>query len=708
MISKKQLNNWITEIDKLRKNLHTGGGAMISSSYSKENEELFKAATACRNLLTMYYSYEGLSPDQLKRLMTLMQDMKLKAVRYEEAKENGKPGYSITGNPRRGIIAARGDKLTRLKAADGLIVLTNLVISPALSEGIKNKDAVPVKLSSEFRKTENSLGSPEADAEKITNNLNNFVKQSSPKMEIMEFHRHAVNAWRTYQEEIQNSFWGKKTNLKQLRKEFKEINNLHRLELLEYSDSKEFLKSFKENRFKIHQVVEIYNWARKCKEGTPEQQENYNKFRVALGLTHEGFENLAEKVSALEMIGRHMDARMSMCASSEFTKLSTDAIQDIARMSKEDLGVRIKTAIENQNNPQLPNEYKPSDARIKYLKNVYKFKNLEEIGVGKLEQPGISKEKSYTDRTVGDSFKRRFKFLNVQAKIGRKQNKRNYVTGVVDLPVLLKAKLGKVSLKYQTKNKLFKAGAHAGVLGSNVAGSVGIGFSLKNPLSSKVQAMGLAEAYAARGVAKANLGTDNLNVEAKASGHIGHAKIEGNVGLGHIYKTDSKGKVTADGLGLELKGGASAAVFSGRVEGGLSIFGVRISVAAEGKAVAAGLEGEFSFIPNKGVRLGGGGALGIGGGFYISIDWGSLTEKYRRWKERRTISKAALKAKKEEERKLKEQRKAEEKRRKEEERKRKLEEAKRQKAIKEEQKNTKHVNHSNEIKGQVSVIKSRK
>ena len=667
MITKKQLNSMAEQLDKLRRDLHTGGGAMISANYSKENNELYDAATTCKNLLTIYFGYNNLNAEQYVRLKTVMDDMKYKAIAYMQSKEyNKKNPYSIEGNPRRGVLTATGDKLTRLKAANTMTNLANQFL-PEIDKSISEAQKGPAQhLSSEHKKIEEKLGDSNLSASEISSNMVHFLKKSAPKMEIMDFHRTAVNARNEYKEAVNNSFWGKQVTIGELKKDFKEIRNLHRLELMNYNNSNEFIKLYKKNRYKIRQVVDIYEWAKKCKEGTPEEQYRYNLFRVSMGLTNQAFDDLAGKVSTLEMIGRHMDARMSMHTNPEFTKMPIQELSDSFKYSKNELNSYIKSLEFNAINPQLPQEYRPSEDKIKYYKNLYTIKKLEEQGIKPILDPGIRKETSKINRVVGENFKRGFKFLNAQARVGRSQMARDMVAGDFDLPMMAKAKLGKVSLKYSTKNNLFKTGAHAGLLGARASGSVGYGFSLKNPLSSKIQVMGAAELYGARGVIKASLGNSNIKLETKADGHIGHAKAEGAFGVGHIYEKNDKGEVVTDGFGVNLKGGVGAAVFSGKVGGGFSIFGIRVAFETEGKALAAGIEGQFTFIPNKGVKLGGGGALGLGGNVYLTVEWGGLVKRFNDWKKRRAISKATLKAKKAEERQRKEakaRKRAEEKKR---------------------------------------------
>ncbi|HBZ02937.1 MAG TPA: hypothetical protein DEO83_03900 [Lachnospiraceae bacterium] len=661
MISKNQLNNWIETIDKLRKDLHTGGGAVISANYSKENEELYNAATTCRNLLTIYFSYEGLSEEHLKRLNTVMEDMRQKAILYENAKEHDKTNpYTLHGDSRKGIIAATGDKYTRLKAASDLNIFALSAMKPVIDADMEDAKKEPRVISSEFKKIEEILGGSNLNASEIADNLNDFIKNASPKMEILNFHRKAVQFKKQYSKAVKNSFWGKNVTIKQIRDEFKEINNLHRLELLTYNNSEEFLNLYSNNRYKIRQVVDIYNWANKCKEGDEKHQRYYNQLRLSLGLTHEQFEKLGEKVSTLEMIGRHMDANISMYSNPEFTQMGYKTVKNISQMSKEELAVKLKEMKINLENPQLPQEYKPSENRFKYVKAAYALRSLEELGISKKTQ-GIGLynrgEKSYINRTVGKNFKRGFKFLNVQGNIARPSLYNNDKVANLKLPVMTKAKLGKVSLKYSSENKKFSVGAHVGVFGGKVSGNVGFGFSLKNPLSSRIEANASAEVYGARGVAKAKFGSKDLGINGKVSGHIGHAKAQGGLNLGHIHETDDKGNTTTDGFGIDLKAKASAAVFNGKLTGGFSIFGVKISFETEGKAIAAGIEGQFKVIPNKGFKLGFGGALGLGGSVYLGVDWSGLAIKYKNWKKRKAISKETLKAKKAEEKLLKEEKK---------------------------------------------------
>ncbi len=647
MITKKTINQWIKTIDNLRNNLHTGAGAMISGTYSKENSELYAAATALRDLLTIYYNFDSLSKEQLKRIATLTESVRLKSALYESAKENMKKSpYSLTGNPRKGVAVATGDKRTRLKASEELRLLCLFKINKAIAT---EQDFAPDSINNlppEYAKIEEKLGEPDASYDELSYNLYTFATSNKSKMDALELRINAINARNEYHKTIKNNPRGQTTTLGALKKKFMVINDLHRIALLSYNNNDEFLKCYRDYRYKIKEVVDIYNWALKKKNGDANDREIYRDFRTILGLTKKQFLNLEEKVSTLEMIGRHMDAQIGICASPEFTKMSMDDLKNLTQMSKDNLKSYIKSHRDNIKNPNMPDELKPGKELFGLLKNAYELKKLQQLGITKKTQPEHRIEASHISRTVKrGKMTRKFKFLNIQSRYGRKDVKAQLVNGDFDMPGLLKAKLGKYSAKYKSEHGHVEIGGHAGVGGVLTAGSVGLGFSLKHPLDTKVSLVGAAEAYAVRGVGKAVFGDSNMNLAVKLSGHVAHAKASGGVSLGHVTITDNKGKVEADGFGISVKGGATAAVLNGSLYTGFSVFGIRISFEAQGKAIAAGLEGEATFVANSGLKIGVGGALGLGGGIYLSVDWRSLYQRYKRYKERKAISNSSHKAK---------------------------------------------------------------
>lgn len=125
-----------------------------------------------------------------------------------------------------------------------------------------------------------------------------------------------------------------------------------------------------------------------------------------------------------------------------------------------------------------------------------------------------------------------------------------------------------------------------------------------------------AEASAAKGNAEVRVGAEQYGVYGKAEGDALHAEAEAEAGVGYI----GKGKDGSAQYGVSAKASAMASVAQGSVKGGITLFGVDIDVGVKGYAVAAGVEAGGS-ISTKGVKAKIGGALAIGGGLEVSVDW---------------------------------------------------------------------------------------
>jgi hypothetical protein len=142
------------------------------------------------------------------------------------------------------------------------------------------------------------------------------------------------------------------------------------------------------------------------------------------------------------------------------------------------------------------------------------------------------------------------------------------------------------------------------------------------------------------------IGDGNINIISKTTANIAHAQANATFGVGHVTKTDANGKVELDGYGFTAKAGATASLVNVSSWNAFTLFGVRIAATYSFKAGGVGAEGEATFILQQGAKLGLGGALGIGGSVYLSVDWRYAVAKVKRWKKRRAISKKILEAKK--------------------------------------------------------------
>ena len=671
MLNKETIAQWIKTIDEQRAKLRVGGGALISANYSKVNNALYDHATALRNLLVLYYSYERIGRQQLENIKDLSDTLYVKASAYEVDKtKDGKTA------------PAKGDKKTRFDAAKAL-----KQFSTALSEDITahNQDYIGgEQLSEGFSEIENEYLDPTGfvtgeDVKKAVDSLS-ADKGKKLYMKRLDFHYRACEAVEEsdsalndnydYLEDISEAIENDLTHTTapRIAADFKKnIADLHRLVLLRYEDEEQFLNLYKNNRHKIKQVVEVYKWIKKGQSAEGDEKEKYEaviksmgydspegyfkKFMAGVGLknTPEDIDKMEDRIAAFEMIGRRYDNEMAMYTNHAFATMSATEIKNIVKMKDGELENKLSDLNDKVNNNKASAD--ETNRRNLYAA-VLKNRELAKIKVDRVDKGYKKAEKSYLDREVGGDLKRRFKFLTASSRMGRK-SMLDYYAGDFDIPVSLKAKVGKVSLKY---NKEFKyanvsAGTHVGFLGARAVGNVGFGVATADPLNwpkASVNLMGTAELYGARGVAKGWIGGKYAGVDAKAMGHIGHAKAEGGASVGYIYQTDDKGNVTAEGYGASAKAGATAAVFQGKVTTGINILGIMVRWETEGYAVGVGAKTEATFTTG-GCKFGAAGCLGLGLGFFLVIDWRGFKDKLERWKKRRGISKEALKQKKAEE-----------------------------------------------------------
>ena len=127
---------------------------------------------------------------------------------------------------------------------------------------------------------------------------------------------------------------------------------------------------------------------------------------------------------------------------------------------------------------------------------------------------------------------------------------------------------------------------------------------------------GKAEASVLQGSADVGFGTDQFGIYAKASGDVLHAEAEAKAGIGYIG-TDKNGKAQ---YGVSAEASAMASIAQGKASAGFSLFGIDIGIGVKGYAGAAGVEAGGS-ISTSGVKGSFSGALGLGAGLEISVDW---------------------------------------------------------------------------------------
>lgn len=178
-----------------------------------------------------------------------------------------------------------------------------------------------------------------------------------------------------------------------------------------------------------------------------------------------------------------------------------------------------------------------------------------------------------------------------------------------------------------------KLKGNIGLLGGEIGGTVGsveasgkVGATLfkDGKFSPTLDAKVKAEAAAAKGNAQIMFGTDEFNRHVEASGTALGAEAEAGASVGVIKTIDPITKKVVTEYGIKGKVGAEAYLAKGSISGGFTLFGIKIDASIEGKAGAVGVSAEGK-ATTGGVSGKIGGALGLGAGVEISIDWSDFS-----------------------------------------------------------------------------------
>lgn len=165
----------------------------------------------------------------------------------------------------------------------------------------------------------------------------------------------------------------------------------------------------------------------------------------------------------------------------------------------------------------------------------------------------------------------------------------------------------------------FLAGGITGVAGQVAAsGKVDATLYDEGKLRPHIGAEAKAEATALGGEANLRAGSENNNVHAKAEGKVLTAEAKAGAQAGVYKTTDANGnEITV--AGLKAEAGAEAYVASGKVSGGISILGVKVDASLKGHVGTGVTVGGEVSTSHAGIDLGG--ALGLGAGVTIDVDW---------------------------------------------------------------------------------------
>ncbi len=619
---------WISKIDELTAGLNQGH--LFGGSFTTDNQKVVEAAKNAKALLIDYSDSEQLFDSQRNTLSQVMGDLRSAVESYTEAKKTQKNPYSLEGDEANGIAKATGSKKVRLESAKDLSELANDCIT-ALNRPLLDPN----------RTTTTTVNTMDLEGLKDRNHQKDEAKAT--RIRLREAHNSFVKSREDHKQE-KTTGWASKI----LAEDFANIGDLHRDELLSYSSDKDFLKKYEENRIKIDKTVSAYKdvtkLQKKAAKGGPEGDKAKNaltSFKFFTGLTDKKIASAKEKVDTLEMIGRHMDAKLQLITNREFSKLNDKEKTALNKLSVADIDKKLGEA------ESIADEDKKASTKNMYSA-LKKIKELEGIGVTQVSEKNLSGSAAVHDQTkkIGRGSVRfqvlgaSFKGPNLKPGVSGKVNKDGLTLADASIPVEGKVRVAKFSTKFQTKNKLFSAGFRVNGITAKASASVGATLSASDPFNAKIYASAGAEAHGLRAVGKVKFGNKKASVFGRADGSIGHASASGSVGVGAITIEDPETKEKKTAFGLEAGGSLKAEVFSGKVSGGCSIFGIKFSGALKGSALSAGVEGEAK-LTTGGLKFGLGAALGLGAGFEVSIDWSGLTKKFTDWRKRKAVSKQA-------------------------------------------------------------------
>lgn len=154
------------------------------------------------------------------------------------------------------------------------------------------------------------------------------------------------------------------------------------------------------------------------------------------------------------------------------------------------------------------------------------------------------------------------------------------------------------------------------VLGGAVSGSLGASLYSEGEFNPSAEAKLKGNVHALRGEQSIRLGTDDLAYSTKASGEIATAKVEAGMHVGSD--------------GIEVSYGSEAYTATGELSTGITVLGVSVSIAKEGKLGGKGAAVGARIAPTcvEG-RLAAG--LGVGAGVKVKVDWSGLGASLSRW-----------------------------------------------------------------------------
>ena len=272
-----------------------------------------------------------------------------------------------------------------------------------------------------------------------------------------------------------------------------------------------------------------------------------------------------------------------------------------------------------------------------FYTNLRDLRELEDAGI-RHKRPVTGIEKSFykkVDETVNRTVKREFLGFRV-GKPGFKgvgiSNNEFGATDASSTASLLtfgqdsKLRVGKIGIKFHSKHKSLQLSS--GVAFGQVKTSSIIGANLNG---SGINMILVGEGSAIRGRVKAKASNKYLGGTIGANASLGYASGKAIASFGNITVEDPDGKEHTE-FGFKVKAGGVATAFKGGGSGSVNILGLNIGLSFT--AYGAGVGVDFGTqVSVGGVGFSLGGALGIGAGFAVSINWSEAVSRIKkRWR----------------------------------------------------------------------------
>ncbi|MCR4584550.1 MAG: hypothetical protein K5686_02395 [Lachnospiraceae bacterium] len=651
MNDKEQRALWLAQLKSLQEKLDTGRGVIFGRGFSEAHDKLVAGVENVCLILEGYYDQDSLSAEQGQQLKLMIDELKKNAGDYIDSK-NKKGGYSLQGDAGNDIKKAKGDKRTRLEAADELRGLAEFMgrINDGLIEQAKQEEQAKRELAlndpGKERVTRRALSLQQLklmeDDEKAVRDVQATVISSKMKMNVDR---------EAYDRKIKNAAYGKDT-VDDMSAGYK----LHRGDILDFNTDAGFVKNYDKYRLTIYKSVKNYRELEELKE------KDEVKFREALGkmhMTQKAFDDMSDKINVIELEGEYLDVRADIVANPAYISMNEDARKRFRKMSIEELDNEIAVAdAEDAENAD----------RKRLLEDMKKLKGMAEYGVMENPESTLNRKDSLLDKAGGKKTsttlafntryedhggksikeiftKKGFKEYFGAHKFGVKYSDATtaFTNGVKEYGDFLnvgtnvlkgKYRVAKLGGKVKSEHGSVQAGAHVTMGTVKTAANVGASISSSHLWETKIYANASANAYGVRGVGKYSMGIrkDWLKHDGKVEGNIGSAAAIAQGGLGMVrYKDDKEND--REGFGVVADVTVGAAVFEGSVSGGITIFGVRFGGKVTGAAAGIGFKNRFVLTGDV-LSFGLSAMLGLGAGFEVSVDISGLKEKFKNWRKR--------------------------------------------------------------------------